>query len=526
MTYETDRDALSRQPLNIVEVDFDTKITSGGKEYLCDGDIPFGQNMWPCVSDIRFVSTRASADGGLGYLGDVEIICKDFGWPNGNGTYFGRLLANNKYYLNRAVKIHVGFFRHGDTFSFANFQERRYFLKKIVGPDQNGNIKLFASDVLSQLKESQLPNASGGNLNASLTDSATGTINIQDNDGFSSGYAIIDDEIVAYSGTSGGDSIIITSRGQGGTTAESHDADSPVRHIFQYTGKSVDCIRHIIENYTDIDHASYINDTEWNTERDTYLQSEDVEVWITQPTDASKVIDDIGKQTYTNVWWNDSEQEIKIKAIGPTLSSTIEWNDNDNILNTKYSVKKDQKQILTAVWVYYGKIDQSGSNNSENYSNIHIHVDTAAETGLGTSKVKKIFASYIPSAGSATASKIASRLTSQNGNPIEITLQVDASDSDVEVGDPLDVNSDMLQGTDGMPAVTRMRIIEKSLASYNRYNYKMVFSGVEVSDRYAVIGPNSLLAYTSESTANQNTYGFICDTDNEMSNGDNPYLIL
>lgn len=527
MTYDADRQALSRQELNIVELDFDTKITEGGTEYLCDGLVPNGQKFWPCVESIQWIPTRVSGSGGLGYFGEAVITCRDFNWPDGNGTYFGRLLASNPYYLNRILKIHVGFFERGDTFNFANFQERRYFVKKITGPDTKGRVKIEASDVLSQLKESTIPGVSAGNLNASITSSATGTINIQDNDGFSSGYAIIDDEIVAYSGVSGADSIVITSRGQGGTTAEEHDADAPVRHIYQYSGNAVDCVRDIIENYSNIDHATYIPDADWDTERDTFLSSEDVDVWALEPTDIDEVIDKIGQQTYTSFWWQDDAQEIQVKAIGPPLTSVETWNDEDSILDTKVTIKRDQRKIITQVWVYYGKIDQSGNNSAENFEVIHINIDQDAEIGLGQPQIKKIFADYIPIAGSATASKIASRIVSQNSKPLEVTLQVDAKDSGRNVGDVVDLSTDLIQGTDGLPSTTKMRIIEKAQAANNRYNYKMVFSGIERGNRYFVIAPNGLPDYDSATQEQKDKYGWIADTGGKVGAADDdPYLIL
>jgi len=524
MTYQTERDKLSRHSLNIVELDVDTTISEGGTEYLCDGHVPHGQNFWPCVQSIQWIPTRAAKHGGLGYLGDVVINCVDFPWPNGVGSYFGRLIGSNPYYLNRILKIHVGFLKDGDTFDFANFKERRYLIKKIVGPDQNHKVRIEASDILSQLKESELPVATNGNLASSITSTTGGVVNIGDNTEFSSGgYAIIDDEIVSFGSKSGSDSLDITARGLAGTEATDHDADAPVREVIRYSGNIVDTIRAIIEFKTNID-ASYIPDSEWDTERDTYLASDNVEVWLTEPESVDKIIDKLGKETMVNVWWDDEAQEIKLKAIGPSLSSNVAWNDDEHILNTRVTIKRDQRDIITAAWVYFEKINQAEDDKAENFKNTYIQVDTAAESGLGDSKVKKIYAGDVTA--SATASKVANRIISQSSNPIELTIQVDAKDSDLLVGDVVDITTDLIQGANGIPETIKMRVIERAQASDNRYTYKLVFSGVELGSRYAVIAPNSILSYTSESEANRDKYGFICDTDNEMSNGDDPYLIL
>lgn len=531
MTYEAGLASLSREPLTVVEFGLDTTITAGGFERVCDGHVPFDQLFWPCVENIEWVPTRANKEGGLGYLGEIVVTCKDFTWPNGAGTYFGRLFANNPYTLNRQLKAFVGFHSRGDSFDFNNFQERRYFIKKISGPDHKGFVKIEAADAISQLKESLIPAASNGNLASTLTSSATGTINIADNSGFSAsgGYCIINDEICAYSGISGLDSIVLSARAQGGTTAEAHDTDDAVRNIYHYSGNGVDAIRTIIEDFSELDHASYIPDAEWNSERDTFLSSENVELWVLEPTELDKVIDKIGKQTYTNVWWDDAAQQIKLKAIGPSLTGSEAWNDDENILDDKVRIKRDQRQIITQVWIYYGKRDKAGSDDANNYEHLYIKVDSDAEapTGLGQPKIKKIFADFIPANGSATASKIASRIISQNSNPIEFLLYVDAKDSGLDVGEPVDITTDLHQGTDGLPAPIKLRVIEKAQAANNKYRYKLAYSGIEVGSRYAVIAPNSVLDYDSATEEQKDKYGFIADTNEQLgAANDDPYLIL
>ena len=527
MSYTSKRDALGRQSLNIVELDLDTKITTGGKEYLCDGLVPNGQMFWPCVQKIEWVPTRAAEDGGLGYFGQVVITCKDFDYPNGAGTYFGRLLANNVYYLDRVLKIWVGFFESGDTFNFSDFQERRYFIQKIIGPDQNRNIKIEALDVLSQLKKGLVPPATFGALNVALDSTTTGTLNIQDNTNFvnATRYALIDDEIVQYTSTSGGDSIVVSARAQLGTKADSHDANAPVKMIYTNDGNVVDAIRDLVEDHSEIDHATYLPDTDWNAERDNFLSSETVALRVLDPTPTDQIIDKLGKQAYVNAWWDDVAKEIKLKAIGPTLTASTVWNDSDNILEDRITLKRDQNKVYTRVIVHYGKKDPTKGNSADNYDT-YIKIDSTIETDLGKEKTKIIYADTIPASGSTTASKIASRIIAQNKTPIDLSLLVDAKDSDIDVGDSIDISSDLLQGTDGLPQSTKLRVIEKSQQPNNRYKYRMVFSGIEAGNRYPVIAPGTVPDYLSATTEQQNTYGWIADTDDEMSNGDDPYLII
>lgn len=524
MTYIAERDKLSRSPLYIVELDLDTKISSTGKEYLSQGEQPFGQEFWPCVQSVKWIPTRAKEEGGLGSFGDVTIKCKDFK-VGAKGTYFGKLIASNPYYLNRLVKIHVGFFKSGDTFSFSNFKERRYFLKRIDGPDFNGNVTIQASDIMSRLAESETPTPTKGNLSASITSTATGDINIVTNEGFpTSGYCMIDDEIVFYNGLVSTTSITVISRGQGGTDAEAHDADAPARYIYNYNGNPIDAIVSLIEDHTAI-VPSYLDDVGMDEERDTFFNGDIVDIWVKEPKKVSEIIDKIGAQNYLNIWWDDEGQKIRLKTLGPTLQETTEWNDEEHILNTSVNIKRDQRKILTAIWFYYGKINQAKGNDAENFENVYIAIDTALETALGEEKVKKIYADYIPSGGTGTAGKVTSRLISQNKLPLDLTLYVDSKDSDIMVGDAVNISTDLEVDANGDRNIVKMRVVERSEEENNRYRYRMIYSGLDSSAKYAKIGPNTLLNYTQESTANHYKYGWISDNSGKMSNGDDGYLI-
>ena len=529
MSYSTDAAKLSRDPLNIVRIDLDTKI-SGTYEYISDGASPANDPpIWSCIKNIEWVPTRTSQDGGLGYLGEVVITAQDFPWNGGSGTYFGRLLANNPYFLNRRVKIYSGFFSHGDVFSFGNFQERDYFIKDIVGPDNKGIVKIKAFDILSQTKEDTMPRATNGYLGAALVAATTNTsIDVGNNDGFqASGYAIINDEIVSYTSSATANHITLGSRGQGGTEAADHASGDAIRHIEQYSGNITDVVKTIFDNHTDIDTSTYISTTDFDNEESNFLSSESIELWVAEPTPVDKVLNDICEQTFVMLFWDDVTQKIKLKAIGPTLTNAVEWNDNYHILQASASAKRPQKNIFSQCWVYYGRINKKGSKTDpQNYKSLYILIDSEIETGLGKPNIKRLYCPDLPDAASSTASKISSRFIKQRSNPVEFTWEVDTKDQEsLNVGDLALITTDLMQGTDGLPAPINMRVIEKRAMKNNRWKYKAVFTGTEVGSRYATIAPNSVGDYLSASQAEKDAYGFIADTDDEMSNGDNPYLI-
>ena len=528
MSYANAIAQLSRQETYIVRLNLDTMISGGSYEELASGEIPPTEGFFPCVSDISWIPSRAVPDGGLGYLGEISIRCRDF--PYGSaGTYFGRLLANNIYYLNRVIDVYVGFYQKGDTFNLSNFQKRTYFLKRIDGPDQNGNVTIQAADVLSRLKESEAPKASDAEVISTVDIFAETVVTVDSTNNFdpgTTGHAIIENELVEYRALqTNGFTIVAAGRGLGGTTEETISAGDKARRVVRLTGNPIDAIRTLIEDYTDIDHATYLPDSDWNDERDTYFLSQTIDLWVVEPESVDEIIDRICKQYYLNVWWDDAAQEIKLKALGPVRTPTATWNDNENILDAQIRLVRDQRKVLSAVWYYFNKIDATGSDDAENFGSVYIKIDTGVETDLGEEKVLKIYGDAVPETGTGTVSKVSSRILARLREPIEFVFHVDAKDSAVNIGDEITIDSSLIQDTDGTNLQTIMRVIEKSQVKNNRYRYKLVKTGQNVGDRYGLIAPAGTSDYSAASVATRETYAFIGNASNEMINGDTGYLI-
>lgn len=534
MAYATEKDKLSRKPLTIIKLELDTTISDGSAEYHCYGVTPFGQLFYShdITNGYNPTPTKMSIASGLGFRGHVNVKLKDF--PFGNvGTYFGRLLASNPYYIDRKLKVYTGFY-DGVTFDWANFKEHLYFIKKIAGPDANGLVSITAADPLTLLDEdqAQAPEVSDGELTAALTSSATGTLNITDNTGFSAsgGVANIDGELVRYSGISGGDSIVTTERGAFGSEAKAHDDEDSVRNCYYFENENVvDAIRSLIEDFSPIDHATYIPDADWNSQRDDYLVGDLVTGVVTDPQDVKKIVEDLCKQAWISIWWDDVAQEIKLRAIGPTITPNATLNKNEQILDTGERQRRDPTKAISEVWIYYGRIDHSDDETEpKNYTNLYVKADADATTGHLKPKIKKIFANYIPSSGGSSVSKLASRILAQNAQgTYEYRFQMDVKDADTKTGEAVTVTSDLIQGSDGIEVPTNFMVIERDQIADTKYQYTAIRTGFSTGSNYGLIAPNSMLDYLSETTENKTTYAFVADTSTEeMSNGDDPTLII
>lgn len=536
MTHATEKAKLTRRPMSIVKLELDTTISPGGSEYHCNGRSPLGTLIYSSIADngVNITPTRLAVGSGLGFRGYVNVTMRDFSFGSA-GTYFGRLLANNPYYLDRKLKVYTGFY-DGLIFDWSNFKEHLYFIKKIDGPDAQGRVTIQAADPLTQLDEDQalIPETPDAKLASALNSSATGTINITDNAGFSAsgGIAQIDDEYVAYSGVSGGASIVVTARAQYGTVAAAHDADAPVGACYSYSAVNVvDVIRDLIEDFSPLDDASYIPDADWNYQRDTYLIGDTVTGVIPAGTPIKDEIESLCLQAWTSVWWDDEAQEVKLKAIGPNITAVASLNKNEHILDTAENLQRNPSKAVTEVWVYFGRINHAADETEpKNYSNLYVTPDADATTGHGKAKVKKIFAKNVPASGTSTVNKLSQRILAQNKQgEITYTFQLDIKDSDVLTGDEVRVTTDRLQGTDGAPVESSFMVIERDYVKPTVLQMKAVKTGFLAGSNYRLIAPNSMsgVTYATASAAQRGSYAFVADTSTEeFSNGDPAHNIL
>lgn len=532
MSYATDAASHGRKPLTVVEIDFDNTINGASVERFCDGNAPLGQTFEPCINDISYSPTKIT-EAGLGYRCSISVTFQDFPHPSGVGTYFGRLIGANQFYIDRRLTVYRGF--DHSPFSLSNMKRGDYFIKKIEGPDDKGRVKITANDILTKLDgdQSQWPPVTYGVLSAGITLGYTGSTNITDNTNFAApDYAIIDEEIVGVSGVSGSNYITISSRGQFGTTAVAHDAGATVRRVSGTTGTNpITYIYALIAYATPIDEATYVNLTDWNATRDAYFASDLVYGTINEPTPVKEIISDVCKQYNIAVFWDDEAQTIRLKALGPTLSAPVRINRTQHILDTGHTVTRDQSKAVTQVWVYFNKLNHAEGDSHENFGSVYVYQDLDLEgsSGIGQPIIEKFKCGFVGSAGNATASKLASRISGQRRKgAIECKFRLDVSDAEtlgINCGDGVEITTDLIQGSDGEHVPTIFMITERSRKE-THVEYSAYATGVEVGNRYSAIAGNLQADYTSATTAQRNSYGFIASDAEVMSNSDSAYLIL
>lgn len=573
--------------------------------FHCEETVPFGARMYPTIKSIDTTPIKATPLKGLGYRGKVTVRFIDF--PLDAGTYFGRLIGGNPYYLDRPLKLYNGFHTAGDTVDLAaDFQEKLYFIKSIDGPSDKGVVVVEAVDILSKLDSDQAITPTEYELKTSgdvlaenptdvtsptLDSSETGTFEFTNGANLPEGVQHIDisgeiikiecdgtDDVIILSrgakastaaAHTAGDAVVVSSyisitslslnvvptathhvriddeilkltydsseewiivaRGEFGTSVEDHDTDESA--VLCYVAQSVnvvDVLYDLIDKYTSISVTDYITLADWELERDDNLQDAVVDLVISQSTPVKKIIENLTSQTFTLIWWDDVNQKIKLKSLGPHIGPVKAINHNAHILNAGHRIRTSQVKAINEVWVYYTRRDWTASREEPtNYKHLYIYIDTSAQSSLGVRKVKKIFADSVRT--QATAAKISKRYVSQNKTGQRtMYFRLDPADAaDISIGDSIDITTDLEQDSDGI-AVTRNYLITLKDDDRNYVEFQGEATGFLIgeSSRYGLVAPDTVPDFLNATDEQKEKYVFISGNDGLMSDGSDGDLIL
>jgi len=172
------------------------KTTNTRKFCTSTPSLPVGTELIPCIiGEPKFTPTEIKPDGGISLRSSVSFTVQDFPHhdrgvdpynatrsyvANNQGTYWGKLLVNNPYYVGRLMRIKDGYIG-ASGYSEADLQTRVYVIDKITGPNYSGDnitYTITGSDILSLAKDTkiQIPAPTDGALNADITAAATSLV--------------------------------------------------------------------------------------------------------------------------------------------------------------------------------------------------------------------------------------------------------------------------------------------------------------------------------------------------------------
>lgn len=461
-------DAFGRQPIEFVELEMDAcSLTFGTGACPATGEpcyntwatcrarsaytattrvhrycrpaagLPVGFEALPAVLGVQYAPQVLTPGKGLGVRGSVTVRLTDVPWsdtaddpyyasrPTGidaPGSYWARWRARNRYYLGRRLTVKTGYLV-GGAIDPATLESRVYVLEQIAGPDKNGTVTLTAKDVLKLADDdrAQCPRVSTARLTADLTDSATAfdvyPAGVGNTEFAASGWLRIAGEIMSY--TRSGDHFTVT-RGQYGTKAEAAKTDDLVQQCARFVNQPVQrLIYSLLVDYARVPD-SYINLSDWDTERDNKLNGV-YSTLIADPVGVNSLIAELCEQGQCYIWWDETLQKIQFRALTAITADGLPvLSDEDHFLQDSVQLTESTADRQSRFLIRFDQINPTKRlDDASNYRRRHLAADlqSEGEHEHGSAKMRVINSRWFSAGSLARVQQLGAALLKRYRDP-------------------------------------------------------------------------------------------------------------
>lgn len=408
-------------------------------------DFPYHDGLTDPYRDERI--SGAAQWSGVGYV------------PGSRGTFFGRLIARQPYYIGLPLRVLRGYV--GDD--LGDMEAASYVISEWSGPDATGQVQIVAKDILDLAENTKAlaPAASRGKLAAAIT--ATSTVAVLEPAGIGAEYATvgraaIGREIVYFSRS--GDTLMLLLRGVDGSTAESHAAADVVQQCLRYEGGRIcDVIYDLLVTYAGVS-PSWIDLSAWRATNDDWTAGISITATVAKPTGVATLIGEL-QQLGVMVWWDETAQQLRFAVNRPLAPGETAYpvGDEGHLITGTPEAGRGDDQRISQLLFWHGVINPAEATDSDrNYSKL-----VAAggdDNPYGQDQIKTIYCRWFGQAGDDTAaSVIAERLAARYQiAPRTLSAALDVKDKALGLGDLISAQARVLQDEFGGQSAVTMQV--------------------------------------------------------------------
>ncbi len=416
------------------------------------GKSKLNSTVWRCISNSSVSTSKAKA-GGLASRGTMSFTATDIEGDPGpiefteQGTLFGKLMARNVLEGKKIITHYYAIGNDGET-PVEVRTETHYVTNAALSA---GVFTLNAKDALKDLEafSQQYPIPGEVTLTADIDASQT-TFAISDATDFpANAYFRIDGELFRVASVVGND-ITVDPRGHTRTSsvdgrilyksdAETHSADSTLQPSRLLDGEPLADTLEAIFNAVGL--GAFVDYTQWND--DITQWDGDALLWgiMSEPTDASDLIDDLLEAFLVDMWLDQDTQKAFVSTNSNWKQPKANLVEGDDVQDYKVTTKDNTR--FSRAYILAGKAFQAENDDSTNYSRLISSSDVESESSdfYGSVKLKEFDPVQWLSGDSAL------RLTSRyiqrySDTPREVTFKMEERKvKDLRIGDVVSVLS-------------------------------------------------------------------------------------
>ena len=447
------------------------------------------------------------------------------GYDPAQGSFFAKLLARQPYYLGTNLRVRNGYV--GDVVS--TMPTAHYVVSEWSGPDADGRVTITAKDILDLAENTKAvaPAISNGTLSAAISDTDTTATLVPAGIGnleyAASGRVCIGREVITF--TRVNDVLTLTGRGVDGTAASSHAINDTVQECLYVSAQRLsDTISDLLTTYAGID-AGFVTIADWQDEEDSWLSGLTVTATITKPTGVKSLIGEIC-QLGVFVWWDNEAQQIRFRCNRPLNpgETVLTVTDERNIIIGSASVDQSEDQRLSAMFVWHGMIDPTGSaTDGSNFAKTAIA--SVDENLYGQDAIREIYTRWFGMTGDdGAAAIIASRLVGRYKDvPKKLSIMLDAKDrASVSMGSIISAQTFQIQDVTGANNPTQMQV---NSVDFKNERVMLTAETYNIQGRFAFWMQNPQANYSTATDNEKDTGAFwMDDTINVFPDATGPYV--
>lgn len=532
---------------------------------FCDigAPLPTGVRVLPHILDVNVAPTEIEPEKGLAKRSNVSISMRD-GPDNDTGfdKYAGLVYADPDYVENQDNYVLSRRATPMATF-WALFKSRvnnyvgrparvirtyynelgvpgtpeteSYIMAQFKGPTKGG-VTWTLSDPTRLSTKVKAPLTSQGKLAIPVL-SGDLTITVGTGQGAeypSAGYVRIKEEVIRYTSKTGDVLNVLNStyRAQFGTTPGANKVGDSVQLCEVFDNELVTQVLRRLFNLSGIPDTELAL-AEWSAEDVAWLGDKyRVTACIESPEDISTLIADLCRSANAVAWWDPVLSKVRFRVIGPKSPSETSGRILTDVANFLYNstgvTRMDNLRITRSAVSYDLFSVVLDKKEAKNYATTDIAIDVDAESSVEYNDVRSetfYFRWYTQANANAMRAFVNRRVAFFRNAPDVIVAEVDPRDSDITVGQLLDVETPAIVDFDGAKARLRMLVLKRDhMGDKIALTLRTTpFSGI--SKRYGFIGPVGQPDYLL-ATPVQREYAYICNALGTMSNGDPGYYII
>lgn len=573
--YTDQRDAFGRQVQWLVEIDLDrcslvygvgscTAVGTADGDYcwyslptcqvpsvyarevktyrFCLNDVPWPDSsvaVFPLIDEIDNVPQEIRADKLDTYPEKIKVKFyfdhnpppqdHDKGVYNTStaGEFWRNLVARNRNYVNRPLRVKRGFYASG--FALADFVQ--------VGPEFNvtaisidGNrATLTAESPLAKLNKLKLPyDISEDNTLQASIDATVTSCTVLDADEFPNPstftrnyvYAKIENEIVRVTALDTATNVLTITRAQIGTTGASHAAGVKPDHVLHLGGQGASCavgdaMLDLLE-WAGFSGTTVVNTASFAELNDSFWPETNIYGYVTKSQEIAKHMR-LLREPRGLVLYIDSDGKWAVTPMAPNQDAT-ELNE-DNLVYDSVRAYDDDEDRVTRCSFFYDP-NEDNASDPKDFAKWVIVIDNDLEADEYFGDVRAFTQSdpwISPAADISEIRNVANRIiTRLGGGRRSFTFELELRDADLGVGDTCTVLSRQVLNAAGNPDPRPCVVTARKESSNARFQYRAEDLGLHPFGRYLRIGPNTMADDYDDATDDDKAYGYWGDTDNRV----------